>query len=55
MNAPPMDRLGRGKKSIALNLKSREGLSVVRKLCSKADVIIEPFRPGEYFTPRIQS
>ena len=41
-----MDRLGRGKKSIALNLKSTEGLAIVRKLCSEADVVIEPFRPG---------
>lgn len=46
-NAPPMDRQGRGKRSIALNLKSSEGLTVVHKLCSNADVIIEPFRPGK--------
>jgi len=41
-----MDRLGRGKKSIALNSKSQEGLSIVHKLCCNADVLIEPFRPG---------
>ena len=49
-----MDRLGRGKKSIALNLKSPEGLSIVRKLCLKADVLIEPFRPGKSYMCRIQ-
>nr|CAG4648647.1 EOG090X05UC [Polyphemus pediculus] len=45
-NSPPLDRQGRGKKSLALNLKSKEGLAVVKKLCSGADVLIEPFRPG---------
>ena len=45
-----MDRLGRGKKSIALNLKDENGLAVVKRLCSKADVLIEPFRPGTYTT-----
>lgn len=45
-NAPPLDRQGRGKRSIALNLKSPEGIAVVHRLCAKADVLIEPFRPG---------
>jgi alpha-methylacyl-CoA racemase len=27
-------------------LKSPEGIAIVHKLCAKADVIIEPFRPG---------
>jgi len=49
-----MDRLGRGKKSIALNLKSQEGLSIVHKLCCNADVLIEPFRPGKYYTIRVR-
>lgn len=40
------DRLGRGKQSIALDIKQKEGLDIVRKMCSKADVLIEPFRPG---------
>ena len=44
---PAMDRLARGKMSVAVNLKKEEGVSVVRKLCKKADVIIEPFRPGK--------
>lgn len=36
----------RGKKSIALDLKQEEGKVIFKKLCSKADVVIEPFRPG---------
>ena len=41
-----MDRLARGKKSIAVNLKHAEGQSIIRKLTSNADVILDPFRPG---------
>ncbi|XP_052100684.1 alpha-methylacyl-CoA racemase-like [Mytilus californianus] len=40
------DCMGRGKKSIAIDLKQEEGLNIVHKMCSKADVLIEPFRPG---------
>jgi alpha-methylacyl-CoA racemase len=36
----------RGKKSIALNLKSPEGIEAVLKLCESADALIEGFRPG---------
>ena len=41
-----IDTLGRGKRSITVNLKKEEGISIVRKLCKKADVLLEPFRPG---------
>ncbi len=40
------DVLARGRKSIALNLKSEEGLALARKLCASADGLIEGFRPG---------
>ena len=40
------DVTGRGKRSIALNLKKTEGVEIVRNLCRTADVLIEPFRPG---------
>lgn len=40
------DVLARGRKSIALNLKSPEGVALARKLCASADGIIEGFRPG---------
>lgn len=40
------DRLARGKRSIALDLKQEQGRSVVRKLCRDSDVLIEPYRRG---------
>ena len=36
----------RGKRSIALDLKSADGIAVVKKLAAKADVVMESFRPG---------
>lgn len=36
----------RGKKSIALNLKSEAGVDVARRLIASADILIEGFRPG---------
>lgn len=36
----------RNKRSIAVNLKHEAGVKVVRDLCTKADVLIEPYRPG---------
>lgn len=40
------DVLGSGKQRIALNLKSPRGIKILKELCDKSDVIIEPFRPG---------
>ncbi|KAG8542382.1 hypothetical protein GDO81_026826, partial [Engystomops pustulosus] len=40
------DTMARGKRSIALNLKSPEGIGVLKTLCKKSDVLIEPFRHG---------
>ena len=40
------DVCARGKRSISLNLKNPEGAKILKKLCSKSDVIIEPFRSG---------
>ncbi len=36
----------RNKRSIALNLKSEEGMEIARKLIGAADVLTENFRPG---------
>jgi crotonobetainyl-CoA:carnitine CoA-transferase CaiB-like acyl-CoA transferase len=36
----------RNKRSLAIDLKTSEGLSVVRKLISRADVLMHNFRPG---------
>lgn len=38
--------INRGKKSIALDLKSAEGKAALQKLADEADVFIEAFRPG---------
>lgn len=35
-----------GKRSIALDLKSEQGMEAVRRLAATADVVIENFRPG---------
>ena len=40
------DVVNRGKRSVALDLKSEPGLSAVRRLLAGADVVIEGFRPG---------
>ena len=41
-----IDRQTRGKKSIALNMKSSAGQGILRKLATGSDVILDPFRPG---------
>ena len=38
--------LNRGKRSIAIDLKTPEGRGLVRDLAAKADVLVENFRPG---------
>ncbi|KAJ9455929.1 Isopenicillin N epimerase component 2 [Diplonema papillatum] len=44
--AHSVDTLSRGKRSVAVDLKSRSGRECVMKLVRGADVLIEPFRPG---------
>ncbi|KAF4077539.1 hypothetical protein AMELA_G00209260 [Ameiurus melas] len=41
-----MDAQARGKQSVALNLKSPQGVAVLKKLCLQSDVVLEPFRKG---------
>ena len=38
--------VNRGKESITLNLKDPDDLALVKKMVSKADVVVENFRPG---------
>ena len=38
--------LGRGKRSVVLDLKSEEGHRHMSELCASADVLVENFRPG---------
>jgi len=42
----PLDCARRGKRSVALNLKSEEGVETLLKLVESADAIFEGFRPG---------
>ena len=38
--------INRNKKSLAIDMKTDQGVELVRRLASKADVLIENFRPG---------
>ncbi|CAB4820361.1 unannotated protein [freshwater metagenome] len=44
--APPSDIFNRGRRSIALNLKSAGGLKTLLDLIGQADAVMEGFRPG---------
>jgi alpha-methylacyl-CoA racemase len=41
-----MDLLARGRRSVAIDLKRREGVAVALRLVDRADVLVEGFRPG---------
>jgi alpha-methylacyl-CoA racemase len=44
---PPLsDVLGRGRRSVAVDLKASEGCEAVLRLVESADALIEGFRPG---------
>ncbi len=45
-SAPRPDILGRGRRSVGVDLKSPDGVETVLKLVERADVIYEGFRPG---------
>jgi alpha-methylacyl-CoA racemase len=44
--APSADLLGRGRRSIGVDLKNPDGVETVLRLAEKADALIEGFRPG---------
>src|SRR5215468_524844 len=46
VGAGSVDQLARGKRSVAVNLKSPEGVATVLRLIERADVLLEPYRPG---------
>ena len=43
MKKSPFDR---GKRSMRVNLKSQGGIEIVNRMIQKADVLLEPYRPG---------
>jgi alpha-methylacyl-CoA racemase len=43
---PTRDYLARGKRSIGINMKDPKGVDALLALVEKADVLLEPFRPG---------
>jgi alpha-methylacyl-CoA racemase len=43
---PTRDYLARGKRSIGINMKDPRGVEALLALTDKADVLLEPFRPG---------
>jgi alpha-methylacyl-CoA racemase len=43
---PRMNVMNRGRRSVAVDLKSKEGIEVVLRLVSEADALLEGFRPG---------
>lgn len=45
-NTALFELMNRGKRSIAINLKSEEGVALVRQLAGEADVFVENFREG---------
>ena len=46
MSGPSKDVLARGRRSVAVDLKSPEGIETVLKMVEQSDVIVEGFRPG---------
>jgi alpha-methylacyl-CoA racemase len=43
---PDKDFLNRSRASFAVDLKSEEGVALVRRLCRSADAVLEGYRPG---------
>ncbi|KAI4089119.1 MAG: hypothetical protein LQ344_005598 [Seirophora lacunosa] len=43
---PTLDLLVRHKSSIAVDLKSRGGIALLRSILCRVDILIDPFRPG---------
>jgi alpha-methylacyl-CoA racemase len=46
VGAGSFDHLARGKRSLALNPKHPDGLAALLRMLERADVLLEPYRPG---------
>src|SRR6187397_1018040 len=45
-DSPSFNAVNRGKRSVVLNLKTRDGVDAVRTLARSADIFVENYRPG---------
>ncbi len=45
-DSPSFNAVNRGKRSVVLNLKTREGVDTVKELIRDADIFVENYRPG---------
>ena len=45
-DSPSFNAVNRGKRSVVVNLKTREGVEAVRTLARSADIFVENYRPG---------
>jgi crotonobetainyl-CoA:carnitine CoA-transferase CaiB-like acyl-CoA transferase len=45
-DSPSFNAVNRGKRSVVINLKTRDGVDAVRTLASTADIFVENYRPG---------
>src|SRR5215470_5800393 len=45
-DSPSFNAVNRGKRSVVINLKTREGVDAVRSLARGADIFVENYRPG---------
>src|SRR5512135_2299863 len=48
-HGPDFQNLHRNKRSMTLNLKSPEGVDILKRLVSEADVLVENYRPDVKF------
>ncbi|MDE1931726.1 MAG: CoA transferase, partial [Alphaproteobacteria bacterium] len=48
-DGPDFQNIHRNKRSLTLNLKSAEGVAILKKLVAQADVVVENFRPDVKF------
>src|SRR5437660_12381115 len=45
-DSPSFNAVNRGKRSVVVDLKTREGRGVVERLAQSTDILIENYRPG---------
>ncbi|MCW2758157.1 MAG: Alpha-methylacyl-CoA racemase [Nocardioidaceae bacterium] len=44
--SPEQDVLSRGRRSVTIDLKTDAGVALLRRFAARADVLVDPFRPG---------